>query len=111
MLPNTWTNISCEKLCPCHKTTSHWGVETPNFHAQRHFFFSQGGKKFPGTVSLRLCVAAAECRRREGGLKKKNEKEVEEKGEEDEKRKWEIEETDQRGEGENSSRARSELNS
>lgn len=45
------------------------------------------------------------------GLEKKSEKEVEEKREEDEKRKWEIEEIDQRGEGENSSRARSELNS
>lgn len=69
------------------------------------FFFPRVGK-FPATVSLRL------CRTREGGLKKKrSEKEVKEKVEEDEKRNWEIEEIDQRGEGENSSRARSELNS
>lgn len=54
----------------------------------------------------------AESRRRHGGLKKERVRpKSKRKKEEDEKRAPEIEEMDQRGEGENSSRARREANS
>lgn len=67
MLPNMIrTNISCDKIAHVVKITSRRGVETPGFfHTQRRFLPRVG--KFPGTVSLRLCGAQAECRQRVGG--------------------------------------------
>lgn len=92
--------------CSCNKTTTHWGVETPNFHAQRRFFFSQGGK-ISGNCLFKAVWSAG---RGKGDWRKKSEKEVEKGKEggrgkekpgdrEDKKRKDEI-----------PSRASSELN-
>lgn len=67
--------------------------------------------KFLGTVSLRLCVAQTECRKREGGIKKKSEKEVDRwKREKEEKRNQEIEKIEKKRKDTIPSRESRELN-
>lgn len=64
-------------------------LKSPNFHAPGHFLLRVG--KFPGTVSLRLCEAKAECRGVEGEFEKERERSrTEEKKEERVKRNQEL---------------------